>query len=127
MYHVERAGQNKFDYINLHGGNGEILVQRYFEKLHDWKCDIDIWELAPGVTEGVHTHDENDPEYGLMDEIYVVLDGKAEMTIDGSLERLEKGDAVICKARSDHSLKNIGDSLLRVLFISDSEINSKIA
>jgi mannose-6-phosphate isomerase-like protein (cupin superfamily) len=122
MYHVERAGQNKFDYTNLHDGTGEILVQRYFENLHDWKCDIDIWELAPGVTEGAHTHDESDPEYGLMDEIYVVLDGRAEMTIDGSIESLDRGDAVICKAGANHSLKNIGDSVLRVLFISDPEI-----
>jgi len=42
MYHVERASQNKFEYANLRGGKGNILVQRYFEKFHDWNCDIDI-------------------------------------------------------------------------------------
>lgn len=122
MYHVERASQNKFEYANLRGGKGNILVQRYFEKFHDWNCDIDIWELAPGVTEGARKHDESDPEFGLMDEIYVVLDGSAERTIDGSIKHLAKGDAVICKAGSDHSLKNVGKTDLRIIFISDQDL-----
>ena len=123
MYHVHRAGDNKFEYTELHQGDGQISVQRYFEKLHDWNCDIDIWELAPGVTEGAHTHDESDPEYGLMDEIYVVLDGRAEMTVDCVVEKLSKGDAILCRAGSEHNLKNVGTENLRVLFISDPEIN----
>jgi len=41
--------------------------------------------LAPGVTEGARKHDESDPEFGLMDEIYVVLDGSADRTITGQL------------------------------------------
>jgi len=74
------------------------------------------------VTEGARKHDESDPEFGLMDEIYVVLDGSAERTIDGSIKHLAKGDAVICKAGSDHSLKNVGKTDLRIIFISDQDL-----
>ena len=47
---------------HLHDDDGGILVQRYFEKLHDWRCDIYTEELAPVVTDGAHAHDESDPE-----------------------------------------------------------------
>ena len=56
-----------------------------------------------------------------MDEIYLIIKGQAEMTIDGKIELLNEGDSVLCKAGSDHNLVNIGTNNLKVLLISDRE------
>jgi mannose-6-phosphate isomerase-like protein (cupin superfamily) len=123
-YYVERSGQSTFNYANLHGGSGEIAVQRLFGKKHSWNIDLDIWEIPPGTSEGSHIHDGSDLEYGFMDEIYLILEGHAEMTIDGKIELLNEGDSVLCKAGSDHNLVNIGTKNLKVLLISDPDAES---
>jgi quercetin dioxygenase-like cupin family protein len=120
-HHLERSGQATFKYVDLHDGSGEIAVQRLFDKQHSWEVDLDVWEIPPGASEGSHTHDSSDLEYGLMDEIYLIIKGQAEMTIDGKIELLNEGDSVLCKAGSDHNLVNIGTNNLKVLLISDRE------
>ena len=120
-HHLELSGQATFKYLDLHDGRGEIAVQRLFNKQHSWEVDLDIWELPPGASEGSHIHDSSDLEYGPMDEIYLIIKGQAEMTIDGKIEILNEGDSVLCKAGSDHNLVNIGTNNLKVLLISDRE------
>ena len=124
-YYVARSGQSTFNYVNLHDGRGEIAVQRLFGKKHSWNIDLDIWEIPPGASEGSHIHDGSDLEYGFMDEIYLILEGQAEMTIDGKIELLNEGDSVLCKAGSDHNLVNIGMKNLKVLLISDPDVESR--
>jgi mannose-6-phosphate isomerase-like protein (cupin superfamily) len=116
---IERAGQNTFFYESLHKGVGDILAQRYFGGKLKWDIEVEIWELPVGGTEGSHIHDDTEPEYGAIDELYIILHGSAEMTIDGVTEVLAEGDSVLSPPGSRHNLVNTGATPLRILIITD--------
>lgn len=121
MAAIERAGNKTFVYEQLHGGVGDITVQRYFEGAHPWQMDLEIWELPVGGTEGSHRHDESEPEYGAMSELYLVIEGSGLMTLDGNSVELRTGDAALAAPGVDHDLVNTGSIPLRVLVITDPE------
>jgi mannose-6-phosphate isomerase-like protein (cupin superfamily) len=116
---IERAGQNTFFYESLHKGVGDILAQRYFGGKLKWDIEVEVWELPVGGTEGSHIHDDSEPEYGAIDELYIILSGSAEMTIDGVTEVLAEGDSVLSPPGSRHNLVNIGTAPLKILIITD--------
>ena len=121
MTAIERAGDKTFVYEQLHGGVGDITVQRYFEGLHPWQMDVEIWELTVGGTEGSHRHDDSEPDYGAMAELYLVIEGSGLMTLDGNSVELRTGDAALAAPGVDHDLVNTGSIPLRVLVITDPE------
>lgn len=116
---VEKTGEGVFFYEDLHDGVGKILVQRYFEGAHPWPVDIEIWELPVGATEGSHSHDDSEPEYGSMSELYLVIEGTARMHIGGEKVELGVGDAALAAPGVEHDLVNTGERPLRVLVISE--------
>lgn len=60
------------------------------------------WAMMPqGKSFRLHYHED-------MDEVFVIISGLAEMTINDESETLEPGDGVVVKARQHHSMKNIG-------------------
>jgi len=122
---IERAGDSTFVYEQLHGGVGDISVQRYFEGVHPWQMDLEIWELPVGGAEGSHRHDESEPEYGAMSELYLVIEGSGLITLDGESVELRPGDAALAAPGVDHDLVNTGPIPLRVLVITDPEILSR--
>lgn len=65
-----------------------------------------IMELEPGCSVGSHTH-ENDFE------IYYILEGEGEATDDGVVKNVYPGDAMITHENHEHSLKNIGNDILK--------------
>ncbi|GDX31150.1 hypothetical protein LBMAG15_00840 [Actinomycetes bacterium] len=119
MAQVVRAGEGVFLYEELHDGIGKISVQRYFQGAHPWKMDLEIWELPVGASEGAHSHDESEPEYGAMSEVYLLIEGSARMTMDGVTVELGPGDAVLAAPGVYHDLTNTGSIPLRVLVITD--------
>ena len=118
MARVIRAGEGVFFYEDLHDGVGNISVQRYFEGAHPWKMDLEIWELPVGATEGAHSPDESEPEYGAMAEIYLVIEGNAQVTMDKVTVELGPGDAVLADPGVEHNLVNTGSIPLRILVIT---------
>lgn len=67
-----------------------------------------VMELEPGSSVGSHTH-ENDFE------IYYILEGEGEVTDNGVIKKVYPGDAMITHEGHEHSLKNIGDNILRFI------------
>jgi len=122
MAAVERNGEGTFVYDELHGGVGKILVQRYFEGAHPWKMNLELWELPVGANEGAHVHDESEPEYGAMSELYLIVEGTARMIIAGVPVEFGPGDAALAASGIEHDLVNTGTVALRVLVITDPEI-----
>ena len=69
--------------------------------------------LAPGVSIGVHRH-EDDEEY------YYILSGKGSMTLDGELFDVAAGDITAVFSGGSHGLENSSDEALRVIVIGIS-------
>jgi uncharacterized cupin superfamily protein len=67
--------------------------------------------LSPGVSIGVHTH-EDDTEY------YYIIDGRGTMTLDGETHRVEAGDITAVFPGGSHGLVNDSDAPLRIIVLS---------
>lgn len=65
-------------------------------------------ELKPGTSIGYHAH-END------EEVYVILEGKGIMTINGEAHEVSTGDVILNKPFWSHGLENKSDSDLKIL------------
>jgi mannose-6-phosphate isomerase-like protein (cupin superfamily) len=83
-----------------------ILEGKHLRLFHD---DI----LAPGVSIGVHTH-EDDEEY------YYILTGQGVMTLDGVRCPVEAGDVTAVYPGGSHGLENTGDVDMRIIVIAVS-------
>lgn len=66
--------------------------------------------LAPGAYEGMHAHDEP-----ALEEIYLVLSGRARIRQEGATHLLGPGDALRAPAGVEHDLACEGDEPLQVL------------
>ena len=110
---IERAGDHAFDYP-LHGGQGSIRMQWHFLDTSRLPVAVQTWQLPPGASEGMHTHDPNQQP---LDELYLVLAGTGRMHVDDDTYDIAVGDGVLAAAGSQHDLANTGVDTLRVLVI----------
>ncbi|MDN5764915.1 MAG: cupin domain-containing protein [Humibacillus sp.] len=110
---IERAGEHAFDYP-LHGGNGSIRMQWHFFDTSRLPVAVQTWELPPGASEGMHTHD---PDQQPLDELYLVLAGTGRMHVDDETYEMTTGDSVLAAAGTRHDLANTGPDLLRLLVV----------
>ena len=88
---LERRGDYAFDY-NLHGGTAPVRMQWLFQKQSRLPVAVQTWELPPGGTEGMHSHPDSSRP---LEELYVVMEGTARMTVDGQIHDVAAGDAVL--------------------------------
>ncbi len=68
---------------------------------------VTIVEIEPGGHQRVHSHA---PE-----QIYFVLDGHGQMTVDQETRDVHPGDCVFIPSQATHGLHNTTDSILRYL------------
>lgn len=66
--------------------------------------------LPPGTSIGDHTH-------GADEELYVVLEGTGELTVDGETRSITQGDIHLNKPGGTHGLRNASQADVRVLVI----------
>jgi quercetin dioxygenase-like cupin family protein len=64
--------------------------------------------LEPGCSVGRHEHHGES-------EVYYVLAGAGEITVNGRTEQVKPGDVAVCHNGSWHSAKNTSDKELRIL------------
>ena len=69
-------------------------------------CDIYCFE--PGQEQPLHSHDDND-------KIYCVLEGRGTFTVGGESRELDAGWSVLCPPGEDHGVVNSSDGRLVVL------------
>lgn len=69
------------------------------------------WAKIPVGKSFVSHYHEN------MEEIFIILSGSAEVTIDQEKETLTKGDAVFVHQKQEHGMKNIGAEEVEYLVI----------
>jgi len=112
----QREHEDIRTYAEVHDGTGAIQIGRLFRDRLTLPIHVQIWELEPGVSEGDHTHQSNDPGDNY-EELYYVLAGRGELTIDGAARPIAPGDAVLVPTDVDHGLRALGDEALRILLI----------
>ena len=71
-------------------------------------CFIIYSELKPGTSIGYHTHENNE-------EVYVILEGRGTMTIDGQKHEIVAGDVILNKPYGSHGLENTSDTNLKII------------
>jgi uncharacterized cupin superfamily protein len=94
-------GQGALDWISVLS-DADVCGRR-LNFIHD---DI----LAPGVTIGLHRH-QDDEEY------YYIVSGQGVMTLDGVRHEVKPGDITAVFPGGEHGLENTGAEDLRIVVI----------
>jgi mannose-6-phosphate isomerase-like protein (cupin superfamily) len=105
---------------SMHGGDGVIVRRPFFREQSRLPIKLDVWELAPGVSEGGHTHGGPSATSGderPLEEIYYFLQGSGILWADGEDVPVQAGDAVLVPPGVNHGFRNTGSEPLRVLLL----------
>jgi mannose-6-phosphate isomerase-like protein (cupin superfamily) len=93
-------------YPNVHNGNGTISVRFFPFDKDPAPAHFVIYDIPPGASEGVHTHQLGDSILGPFDEYYYIIAGQGEMQIDGSAVAVQAGDHVHTPLGVAHGISN---------------------
>jgi mannose-6-phosphate isomerase-like protein (cupin superfamily) len=99
-YVLERDSEIALEEPGTHGGGGKTIGYSFFRRTPNLKLVFRKRALKPGSGIGYHLQKE--------DEIYYVLSGRGEMTIDGKSFEVKAGDAVLTRPGASHGLKQVG-------------------
>lgn len=95
-----------------HGGEGPVALYEIWGG-SEFASNVDFVDrvvVPPGSTIGTHRHGENE-------EMYVVLSGRATMTIEGEPVTVGAGDMILNPAFGEHGLVNDSDADIDILVI----------
>lgn len=98
-----------------HGGDGSVLNYSTFKKQRDGReVDfIDLVVVPPKSSIGRHRHGDNE-------EWYVILDGQAEMWVNGRDTTVGSGDIVMNPPFGEHGLVNTSTGNVFLLVVQFS-------
>lgn len=98
-------------YPGVHEGKGAIDIKFFFRDDRAPKpALLLIYNIPPGASEGVHTHNVGDAKMGSFDEFYYILSGTGEMTIDGKKVPVTAGDHLFTPNGVSHGIENTAPS-----------------
>ena len=106
-YVLERDSEVALDEPGTHNGGGMTVGYSFFKKTPNLKLVFRKRALKPGSGIGYHLQKE--------DEIYYVLSGRGEMTINGKSFEITSGDAVLTRPGASHGLKQVGKEDLVIM------------
>jgi mannose-6-phosphate isomerase-like protein (cupin superfamily) len=105
-------GGARFETAVAHEGRNTIGFARATTGVPGSACNfIDLCVVPAGSSIGVHTHGGGD------EEIYIVIDGRGKMSVDGEGFDVEAGDVIVNRPGGTHGLVNDGDALLRLVVV----------
>ena len=90
-----------------HNGGGLSTVYPFFSKVNDLKFVLRKRTLRPGAAIGYHLQKE--------DEIYYIVGGRGEMTVNGKSFEVVAGDCVLTRPGNSHGLKALGKDSVTVI------------
>ena len=106
-YVLERDAEVAREEPGTHKGGGMTIGYSFFSKVPNLKLVFRKRALKPGSGIGYHMQKE--------DEIYYVLSGRGEMTMDGKTFEVKPGDAILTRPGASHGLKQIGKEDLVIM------------
>ena len=84
-----------------------VLAKR--EDLIDGRVQMINWASLPaGSSFRAHYHQD-------MEEVFIILTGRVEMTVDGTSNELLPGDAIVIAPKEVHTMKNLTDQDLEYI------------
>lgn len=98
------------DLPNCHDGVGVLKNITLFSK-EDFQSPLRFLNytiLPPGTTIGVHPH-------GNDEEIYIILEGNGQMTLDGDSFPVQAGSVILNRPFGEHGLDNTSDTVMKIL------------
>lgn len=106
-YVIETDREVARDEPGTHNGGGQTVGYSFFRNVPNLKLVFRKRALKPGSGIGLHEQKE--------DEIYYVLSGRGQMTLDGKTVDVTPGTAVLTRTGSSHSLKQVGSEDLVIM------------
>jgi mannose-6-phosphate isomerase-like protein (cupin superfamily) len=106
-YVIETDHEVAKDEPGTHNGGGQTVGYSFFKNVPNLKLVFRKRALKPGSGIGLHEQKE--------DEIYYVLSGRGQMTLDGKTVDVTPGTAVLTRTGSSHSLKQVGSEDLVIM------------
>jgi len=92
-----------------HDGGGETTGYSFFADAPELGLVFRKRALHPGAAIGYHPHEG--------DEIYYVLSGTGELTLNGGTSSVGPGTAILTRAGSSHGLRQTGNDDLVVIIV----------
>jgi quercetin dioxygenase-like cupin family protein len=92
-----------------HEGTGTTTAYPFFADADDLGFVFRKRALHPGASIGEHVNDK--------DEVYYVLSGRGELTLQGAVREVGPGDAVLTRDGDSHALRQLGDEDLVILVL----------
>lgn len=104
----------------VHEGKGEIYIKCFFrEDEAPTPALLLVYDIPPGASEGVHTHNVGDAQEGSFDEFYYILSGSGEMQIVGDIVPVIAGDHIFIPNGVAHGIENTStDQNLKVYLVA---------
>jgi mannose-6-phosphate isomerase-like protein (cupin superfamily) len=103
--------QTSLEHVSAHDGRGSVYTKRAYQAPDLGVNFVDLTVVPVNSEIGIHTHALDNQE------IYVIISGRAHMTLDGAEFSVGPGDVVINRPGGTHSLQNSGDSEVRMVVI----------
>lgn len=94
-----------------HGGAGITTAYPFFADATGFDLVFRKRALHPGASIGAHVNDK--------DEIYYVLSGRGELTLNGVVREVGPGDAILTRSGDSHALRQLGDEDLVIFIVFD--------
>ena len=92
-----------------HEGEGRTTAYPFFDDAEGFRVVFRKRALHKGASIGLHTNDK--------DEVYYVLSGRGELTLEGELREVGPGDAILTRTGDSHGLRQLGDEDLVILVV----------
>jgi mannose-6-phosphate isomerase-like protein (cupin superfamily) len=108
--HFSFAGASFVETV-AHNGSDRIRTTRVIDSSHRSGFRfIDLTEIPPGSSVGVHRHGEDE-------EVYVIIQGRGRMLLDGQTFEVGPGDVIRNVPGGTHGLANIGSERLTMVVL----------
>lgn len=96
-----------------HGGGGETTGYSFFSDAPDLDLVFRKRALHPGSAIGYHRQER--------DEVYYILRGTGELTMNGATSVVGPGTAILTRTGSSHGLKQTGEDDLVIFIVYDTQ------
>jgi mannose-6-phosphate isomerase-like protein (cupin superfamily) len=106
-YILEREKEIAANEKGPHDGGGETIGYSFFSKINDFKLVFRKRTLKPGSSIGYHLQEK--------DEVYYIVSGEGEMTVNGKSFKVSAGDAILTRPGNSHGLKPSPNSELSLI------------
>ena len=107
--YVQQARDIAAEQPGPHEGKGTTTAYPFFEDAAGFDIVFRQRALHAGASIGAHRNDK--------DEIYYVLSGRGELTLDGQRRAVGPGDAILTRDGSTHALEQRGDEDLVIIVV----------